>query len=92
MKISEIFSALFPKVRKIQGPKITNLKKVESNLLKRPDEIKFADDAKLIATLRADLAKSNAPRDEKIVEIQRRLDQGSYQVVTEELARKILGD
>jgi anti-sigma28 factor (negative regulator of flagellin synthesis) len=92
MKISEIFSALFPKVRKVQGPKNSNFPKVESNLLKRPDEIKFAGDAKLYASLRADLAKMDGTREEKVAEIRRRLDDGAYNVVTEELARKILGE
>jgi flagellar biosynthesis anti-sigma factor FlgM len=93
MKISEIFSVLFPKVRKAQSQKTVTLKKVDSKLLKRPDEVKLAEDAKFISTLRAEMKnKPDASREETIAEIKRRLDNGTYQVKADDLARKILGD
>ena len=92
MKITEIFSALFPKVRKVQGPRNVTLKRTDSKLLKRPDEVKLAKEAKLISDLRADLYKKNATREEKVAEIQKRLDGGTYEIGADELAQKILGD
>jgi len=92
MKITEIFSVLFPKIGKVQAQKPISLKRTDSTLLKRPDEVKLADEAKFISSLRAEMSKSNASRDEKLVEIKRRLDEGTYEVKTDDLARKILGD
>jgi len=92
MKITEIFSVLFPKIRKVQAQKPVNLKRTDSTLLKRPDEVKLADDAKFISNLRAEMSKSNASRDAKLAEIKQRLDEGNYEVKTEDLANKILGE
>lgn len=92
MKISQIFSALFPKVNKAQGPKAPTTRKTDSKLLKQPDEVKVAKEAKFIATLRAELQKSDATREEKVKEIQRRLEEGSYNVDTYDIAEKILGE
>jgi anti-sigma28 factor (negative regulator of flagellin synthesis) len=93
MKISEIFSVLFPKVRKINGPKPSNVKQADSQLLKRPDEVKLAADAKFIASLRAEMnTRKDISREEKLAEIEKRLADGGYKVPINELARKILGD
>ena len=90
MKITEIFSTLFPKVRKAQGPRTSEVQRTDSNLLKRRDEVKLADEAKFISTLRAELQKSDASREEKVRVIQRRIEEGSYDIDTHDLARKIL--
>jgi flagellar biosynthesis anti-sigma factor FlgM len=92
MKISQIFSALFPKVGNAQGPKAPSPQKTDSKLLKQRDEVNLAKEAKFISTLRAELQKSDAPREEKIREIQSRLDQGSYNVDSYDIAEKILGE
>ncbi len=93
MKITEIFSVLFPKVRKINGPKTPYVKQADSQLLKRPDEVKVAPDAKFIASLRAEMnARTDMSREEKVAEIEKRLSDGTYKVKIDELARKILGD
>ena len=92
MKIPQIFSALFPKVNKAQGPKAPATRKTDSKLLKQPDEVKVAKEAKFISTLRAELQKSDATREEKVKEIQRRLEEGSYNVDTHDIAEKILGE
>ena len=92
MKISQIFSALFPKVNKAQGPKAPSTPKTDSKLLKQRDEVNVAKEAKFISTLRAELQKSDATREEKVKEIQRRLDEGSYNVDTYDIAKKILGE
>ena len=92
MKITEIFSALFPKVRKAQGPKIHVVKRTDSKLLKRPDEVKLAKEAKLISDLRAKLNKQDSTRQEKIDKIHKELESGDYKIDANELVRKILGD
>ena len=92
MKITEIFSVLFPTLKKVQGQKPIGLKKTDSALLRRPDEVKLAEDAKFIASLRAEMGKSNASRDEKLAGIQRRLDEGNYEIKTDDLVNKILGE
>jgi anti-sigma28 factor (negative regulator of flagellin synthesis) len=38
------------------------------------------------------MSKSNASRDAKLAEIKQRLDEGNYEVKTEDLANKILGE
>jgi anti-sigma28 factor (negative regulator of flagellin synthesis) len=93
MKITEIFSALFPKVRRAQGPKQTYAPRTDSKLLKRPDEVKLADEAKFIATLRTEMQKKiDLSREEKIKEIQRRIDEGNYNIESFDIASKILGE
>jgi flagellar biosynthesis anti-sigma factor FlgM len=92
MKITEIFSALFPKVRKAQGPKPSYTQQTDSKLLKRRDEVKLAKEAKFISTLRAEMQKSDATREEKVKEIQRRIEDGNYHIDTYDIASKILGE
>jgi anti-sigma28 factor (negative regulator of flagellin synthesis) len=93
MKITEIFSTLFPKVRKVQGPQPGEVKRTDSKLLKQPDQVKLADDAKLRAALQADLSKQTDPvRDELLREIQDRVEKGNYNVPSHDIAKKILGE
>ena len=93
MPFRVIFSALFPKVRRVSGPKTSNLRQVDSKLLKKPDEAKFADDAKFLASLRAEMqTRKDLSREEKIAELEKKLAEGSYKIPADDLARKILGD
>jgi anti-sigma28 factor (negative regulator of flagellin synthesis) len=93
MKITEIFSALFPKVRRAQGPQSDPVKRTDSKLLKQPDSVKLADDAKLRASLQTELPKQiDKSRDVLLKEIQDRVEKGNYNVPSHDIARKILGE
>jgi anti-sigma28 factor (negative regulator of flagellin synthesis) len=93
MKITEIFSALFPKVRRAQGPQGEHVKKTDSKLLKQPDEVKLAEDAKLRASLQSELPKQiDQSREELLREIRDRVEKGNYNVPSHDIAKKILGE
>ena len=92
MKISQIFSALFPKVNKAEGPKVSTTQKTDSKLLKQRDEVKLETDARLRAALKAELRKGNAIDKERIEELQKQVEDGTYKADTYDIAKKIIGD
>ena len=92
MKISQIFSALFPKVNKAEGPKASVTQKTDSKLLKQPDEVKLETDARIIATLKAEIRKGNAIDRERVEELQKQVENGTYKAEAYDIAKKIIGD
>jgi len=92
MKISQIFSALFPKVNKAEGPKAPVTKKTDSKLLKQRDEIKLETDVRLRAALKAELRKGNAIDRERVEALQKQVENGTYKADTYDIAKKIIGD
>ena len=95
MKITDGREATLPYIQQYQkneAPRGANASDATQNPLMPEEKVALSAQAKEYRAVKELVDKAPEIREEKIQELQQRIDNGSYRVPAEDIAKKIVGD